>query len=173
VLLNLYSGGAHCCWIAQVFSFDRRRGTFFKTERNFGDPGYRIKHLGPAGQLEFLSADDSFADAFASFAGSGLPIQILTFAHRHFTDVTRRHPALISRDAALWWKAFRHNIGHGNGLLAAWAADEDLLGHQRQVASTLATQRREHHLGSPTGWPSGAKFVAALQRFLRRHGYAR
>ncbi|MHB8657029.1 MAG: hypothetical protein ACYC91_03595 [Solirubrobacteraceae bacterium] len=175
VVLDLFTEGAHCCTIEQVFSFDPRKHTYVKTERNFGDPGAQIRDLGHNGRLEFLTADDSFAGAFTSYAGSGLPIEILTFRGGRFTDVTRHYPGRIRADAAIWWSAFRHNLGDGVGLIAAWAADQDLLGREALVTRSLDQQARQGHLRSALGGgePSGMKFVAALQRFLRAHGYTR
>lgn len=171
VVLDLFTGGAHCCFAEQIFVFDASRHIYVKTERNFGDPGASVKDLGHQGGLEFVTADDSFADQFSPFVGSGLPLQILIFRHGHFIKVTRKYPKLLTADAAGWLKLYRHNLGEGVGFIAAWAADEDLLGHSALVKSTLASELHKGHLrGSVI---SGSKFVTALQKFLRRHGYVR
>lgn len=174
VLLNLYSGGAHCCTVMQVFSFDPATSTYVKTERNFGDPGMRLVDLQHNGQFEFLTADDSFAYRFTDFAASGLPIEILTFAGHQFTDVTRSYPKLVARDAGVWLKAFKNmakqHYADSVGVIAAWAADEDLLGHVKLVNRYLAQQAKAGHLNAPYA-SGGTKFVAALQKFLRRRGY--
>ena len=64
VVLGLYSGGAHCCWIDQIFSFDPIIGTYVKTEHDFGDHGERIVGLRHNGHYQFLTADDAFAYKF-------------------------------------------------------------------------------------------------------------
>ena len=176
VVLELYSGGAHCCSIDQVFSWQPAAMTYVETQRDFGDPGARIVDLRRNGRYEFLTADDSFAYEFTDFAASGLPIEILTFSGRRFHNVTRDYPKLIARDAATWLKAFKsmssQHYADSVGVIAAWAADEDLLGHSKLVGRYLAQQQRAGHLNSSEpGEPSGAKFVAMLQRFLRQHGY--
>ena len=51
VLLDLFSGGAHCCWIEQIFSFDPGTMTYVKTEHNFGDPGEQVLDLGHNGEV--------------------------------------------------------------------------------------------------------------------------
>jgi hypothetical protein len=170
VVLTLFTGGAHCCSVAQIFRYDPTTMTYVKFERNFRDPGFTIKDLGHNGHLEFQSANDAFAYEFTSFAGSGLPIQIFTFSAGRFTDVTRSYPKLIKADAAVWLRAFKHNIGRGDGVLAAWAADEDMLGRSAMVKRYLSQQLRLHHLGN-AGAPGGRKFVKALQKFLRQQGY--
>jgi hypothetical protein len=179
VLLALYSGGAHCCVLVQVFSLDPGTMSYVKTERNFGDSGDELVDLNHDGHYEFLTADDSFAYAFTDYAASGLPIQILTFSGRHFTDMTRAYPGLIAKDAANWMKAFKglakQHYQDSVGVVAAWAADEELLGNNRLVNRFLARQLKLGHLNSALApqEPGGAKFVASLRRFLRKRGYLR
>jgi hypothetical protein len=171
VVLNLYSGGAHCCSITQVYRYDRSSGTYVRAQRDFGDPGARLETL--AGRPVFLSADDRFAYEFAAFAFSGMPVQLWSFSGGRFVDVTARYPKLIERDAARQLGAWRANRSQGVGLgfIAAWAADEDLLGHESLVRSTLAHALARGELRSIAGWKGGAAFVAQLQRFLAGAGY--
>jgi hypothetical protein len=183
VVLDLYSGGAHCCSIEQIFSFEPSdsvepgTATYVETQRDFGDPGEQIVDLRHDGRYEFLTADDSFAYEFTDFAASGLPIQILTFSDRRFLNVTRLYPKLIARDAARWRSAFnsmaRQHYDDSVGVVAAWAADQELLGHSKLVNTFLANQLKAGHLNSALSpeEPSGAKFVAKLRKFLRAHGY--
>ena len=177
VVLDLYSGGAHCCWIEQVFSFDPGTMTYAMTQHDFGDPGDEIVDLRHNGHYEFLTADDSFAYEFTDFAASGLPIRVLTFSDRRFSDVTRHYPKLVARDAAQWMKAFnrmaRQHYDDSVGVVAAWAADEDLLGHVKLVNVFLAEQLKAGHLNSALSpqEPGGARFIAKLRKFLRTHGY--
>jgi hypothetical protein len=174
VVLDLYSGGAHCCTVVQIFSFNAAASAYVKTERVFGDPDARVVDLSHDGRFEFLTADDSFAYRFTDFAASGLPIEILTFANGRFTDVTRSYPVLVAKDAAFWLKAFKSQARQGYsdsvGVIAAWAADEDLLGHVKLVNRFLHQQAAAGHLNAAAGI-SGNKFVASLQKFLRRRGY--
>ncbi|MHB1089005.1 MAG: hypothetical protein ACYC19_09635 [Acidimicrobiales bacterium] len=177
VVLGLYSGGAHCCSVEQVFTLDEKTRTFHTSEYNFGDPGVRLLPIGPAGTSEFLSANDLFAYAFTDYAASGMPIQILSVSNGRFHDVTRSFPKLIARDASVWLRAFndqaRSHYQDTVGLAAAWAADEDMLGHFSAVNTFLAREAAAGHLNSALSpeEPSGQHFVVALQKFLRRHGY--
>ena len=179
VVLDLYSGGAHCCTVVQIFSFDPGTMTYAETERNFGDPPAKIVDLRHDGHYEILTADDSFAYEFTDFAASGLPVDILTFAGGHFANVTRSYPRLVARDAAFWLRAFKGQAGRqyddSVGVIAAWAADEERLGHDRLVRSFLAQQAKLGHLNSALGpqEPGGSRFVTKLLRFLRRRGYVR
>jgi hypothetical protein len=170
VVLSLIGAGAHCCFIEQVYTFDGATGTYVKTEKDFGNASVAVERL--RGHWRFVSADNSFYYEFAPFAGSGAPIQIWRFENGRFADVTRAYPKPVENDAGMWLNAFEQNWRYGgNGLIAAWAADEDLLGHYLYVKHVLAHQLELHHLGSPRGWPSGKHFIAALQAFLRQQGY--
>jgi hypothetical protein len=174
VVLDLYSGGAHCCTIEQVFFYNSATHSYSKREHYFGDPSATLAALGPGGRREFLSADDRFAFAFTDFADSGMPIQIFAFNGGRFVDVTRRHRSLITKDAAMWWRLFSHDLSNGVGLIAAWAGDEELLGNGTLVKHRLAQELMLGHLRS-AGLPGGGgkAFIHNLNTLLRRWGYVR
>ncbi len=174
VIVELYSGGAHCCTIFQVFSYDPGTMTYRAAEHDFGDPGAKITDVEGNGSLQLVTADDRFAYAFAPFAYSGLPLQVLAFRSGRFADVTRSYPAALAKDAAKWLAAFRaeRHLQLGNGMIAAWAADEELLGHDRLVRATLSREASRDNLRSRESYgPSNGSFVRALLRFLKRSGY--
>lgn len=177
VVLDLYSGGAHCCFVEQVFSLTANPTTVRKAEYNFGNPGVRLVRLNSNDTYDFISANNDFAYAFTDYAASGMPIEIFSFSHEAFHNVTVSFPSLIRKDAAQWMSAFQSQAGthyqDSVGLVAAWAADEDMLGHSAGVARFLAAQARAGHLNSalnPTT-PSGHEYVLALQKLLRAQGY--
>ena len=174
VLVELYTGGAHCCTILQIYSYDPGTMTYRMTERDFGDPGAKVEDLAGNGSLQLVTADDRFAYEFAPFAYSGLPLQVLALRGGRLADVTRSYPAQIARDAAQWLKTFRseRHLQLGNGAIAAWAADEELLGRDRLVRATLAREAARRNLRSRESYgPSNGSFVRALLRFLSRTGY--
>jgi hypothetical protein len=174
VVLGLFTGGAHCCFVDQVFSYSPTRHTYLKTQHDFLDAGARIQRLG--GQVVFRSADARIAeDALTDYADSGAPVQIWRFARGRFVDVTRQYPALIRADAAQWMKAFNRNISNGVGFIAAWAADEYLLGNAQGANATLDSLARQHKLHSALGLPHNSQtaFVAALKKLLRELGYTK
>jgi hypothetical protein len=176
VVLGLYSGGAHCCFVDQVYSLDPGTGTLVKTEHDFADAGARIEDLNGDRNYEFLSADARLSNAgFTDYAHSPAPIQVFAFSNHRFRDITRTYPARIKKDAARWLNAFRHNLRNGRGMIAAWAADEYLLGQSALVKSQLAGALRAGHLGVPKsfGGPSPQKFAGQLQKLLGRLGYRR
>jgi hypothetical protein len=179
IVLDLYSGGAHCCAIEQVYYLDTSTGQYKKVEHNFGDPGIKLLPLGRGGSDLFLTADDRFAYAFTDFAASGMPIEIDSFSHGSFQPVTKEFPQLIAKDATQYRDAFFDSASSKYddtvGLAAAWAADEDMLGHSSLVSDFLHQESQAGHLNSGLYpiQPSGAKFVVALQKFLRHNGYVK
>ena len=173
VMLSLFSGGAHCCYIEQVYRYDPGTQTYAVVQRLFGDPPARLATI--AGASVFLSADDRFAYRFAAFAFSGLPLQIWSFASGRFVDVTRRYPARVAADAKRWWKRLprqrppaprrrrARRLGGGRGTARARSAP---------CARTLAAQERLGALRNDGGGPGGAAFIRALERFLAQTGYS-
>ena len=131
VVLDLYSGGAHCCFIEQVYSLQAKPAVVHKAEYNFGNPGVRLMKL-ITGSYGFLSANNDFAYAFTDYAASGMPIAIFSFSDNAFHNVTVLYPGLIQKDANQFMNAFqaqaRSHYEDSVGVVAAWAADEDLLG---------------------------------------------
>lgn len=175
VVLRLNTQGAHCCSIVQVLSFDASRSAYAVHEHDFGDPGAVLTDVAGDGRLELESADDRFAYEFASFAYSGLPLQIWRFRQGSFIDVTRSFRKPLAADAKRQFKRFVANRrrGLGLGFIAAWAADEELLEHRALVSRTLAREARLHRLRSADRLsPGGRRFIKKLRRFLHKTGYA-
>src|SRR5690349_9020787 len=170
LLLALYTGGAHCCFLTQVL--DLASSAPRKHEIDFADAGARLIVVG--GHVLFRTNDPVFAYAFTDFADSGAPIALWSYARTGFRNVTRTQPALVRRDAATWWSAYRTQTrrkGDVRGLLAAWAADEALLGRGAPARATLDGLARGGRIAAGDGGPKGAAYVRALWRFLARHGY--
>lgn len=169
VVLELYSGGANCCFYVQVF---HASGASYKqVTRFFGNPGVSLTDLNHNGRIEFLSGNPFFVDAFSSTAASGFPIQIFTFRHGAFHDVTRHYPKRIAKDATFWLHAFKKHLNDGEGVIAAWAADEYMLGRKSQANQYLNAQAKAGHLNALGSSLKGHRFVVALQKFLTQQGY--
>jgi hypothetical protein len=176
VVFNAYSGGAHCCFVAQVWRYTG--GAYKPRSRDFGNVGYRLADISRNGRVEWLSADDRFAYAFTDFATSRFPVQILRFRHGRFVDVTDRYPGRIRRDGRRHWREYKRFLrgyeGSQYGPVAAWAADKYRLGKRHQALRILRREARRRHLESPNWFNHpwhGRKFVRRLDRFLRRRGY--
>jgi hypothetical protein len=174
VVLGLFTGGANCCFIDQVFTYEPAAGTFVPSQHNFLNAGATLSRLDR--RWVFRSGDSRVTEAgFTDTADSGTPIQIWRFAKGRFTDVTRAYPKLIRADAARWMRAFNHHVSNGVGLIAAWAADEDLLGRPALVDTTLKRLAAQHKLRTPLGLPhnSATLFVTQLEKLLHKLGYTR
>jgi hypothetical protein len=174
VIVDLYSGGAHCCEIAYVVRFTGTK--YAATTRNFADVGYTLAPPSAHGKpATFTGGDARFGYAFASFADSAFPVQLWTFRTGRFTDVTRQHPAAVKADAARWMKEYeaRRDGTNALGVLAAWVADEYLLGQATSADAYVAAEQAAGRLKSEdeTVWPGGAGFVAELHEQLTAWGY--
>lgn len=174
VVLDLFTGGAHCC---SYTWFYRYTGTGYTgTPAAWGDVGYRIVDLNHDGIPELSSADDRFAYAFTDFADSWFPPQVWRYRAGKLTDVTRSFRRLVSRDAADALRTYRR-VGRRRdqrGLVAAYVADEYLLGHGSRgwkLARSALHRGYLKGLGRGDPWPHGARYLKALRRFLRRNGY--
>jgi hypothetical protein len=169
VVVGLYWGGAHCCFLARVYRFDGER--YHPVTHNFGDGGYRLTDVGAGGRLEFLSSDWRFGYRYASFAYSVFPVQVWTFTDGRFSDITERFRGRIARDSRRAWRIYRRvarGDGEVRGALAAWAADEYRLGRRAQARAKLRVLADHGALG---GYGSPVGFIHRLDMFLRRRGY--
>jgi hypothetical protein len=172
-LLAMTTGGAHCCTViraVQPASGDRAPST---VDRDFGNYGALLRQ-DRSGPL-IVTADDAFAYAFGSYAGSHPPIQILTVDNFAYVDVTRAHPDLVRADLDQHWKLYTDpTLTERLGVLAGWAADKCLLDPTKRAPdlwSFLDQQNAAGKLTAPSGWPSGSAFIAALHTLLVDRGY--
>jgi hypothetical protein len=174
-IVDIYTGGVHCCEWAYVYVYVPAQSQYVLTTHNFGDPGYDIDDLEHDGSLEFLGADYRFGYVFTGYAQSGFPVQVWRLDGDAFADVTRSFPVLIERDAKRFLRLYRRYRKHEDvrGLLAAYAADEYLLGRRHAALRFIRKALRRHdvrrHQGF--GWPSGRKYLRSLRRHLKRWGY--
>lgn len=173
-VLWLYSGGAHCCSIAEIVPLDRRPLLL----RNFGDPGARIIRVGTAAL--FRTADDRFAYLYTSYAASAFPLALFRLRGGHLVDVTSSYRGRIAGDARTLWTwvvKVRRQKQEVRGLFAAWAADACRLSGRARVEKVADTFARTGVFSppftEPGPGPTGSRFPAVLLRDLTRWGYCR
>jgi len=165
VIVQVYTGGAHCCTRTALYWFDKPARRYRVLERDWGNGGYALKKLGAHDAApEFVTSDQAFAYAFASYAGSGTPLQVYRFRRGAFDAVTRCYPKLIATQAQEFWQSATQQksvaYGEPNGVLAPYIADEYQLGRGPRVWRRLDQ------------FPSAnAGFRAALRKLLKRNGY--
>jgi hypothetical protein len=177
VLLDIYTGGAHCCVDTWIYRFNG--SSYTGTPAEWGDVGYTLKDLDGDGVPELRSADDRFAYAFTSYAESWFPPRVWQFRAGRLSDVTRRYPSLAKADAKRILRIY-----HGKnrrkldlrGAVAAYVADQYLLGHGSRGWKLVRSAHRQgllNGLGRGDPWARGARFDRVLRKFLRHNGYTR
>jgi hypothetical protein len=172
VVYTAYTGGAHCCIVAEFYALSPDSTRYTRVSHFFGDPGFRIEDLDHNGQPEVVTADDRFAYRFTAYAFSGLPLLVLRYSHGVFTDLTTSFPGRLRAESARFWRNYKKLRGNkddtARGQISAWAADQYRLGHRKHALAVLRAQARRGFLAHPGG---AAKFITRLDRFLRKHGY--
>jgi hypothetical protein len=178
VLVDLFTGGAHCCSITLILRYDH--GRYRSTLGYWGNYGYRLVDLDHDGLPEFSAFDERFVYTFTAYVFSAAPIQIWKYRQGRFVDVTRDFPAAIRKDAASTWKLYlqgrRQKDVDVRSYVAAYVADQYLLGRPDEATRVLDLALRRGDLGrgkSLLGLPAGRAFVAALMHDLRQWGYVR
>jgi subtilisin-like proprotein convertase family protein len=177
VLVDVYTGGAHCCFYTVFFRYD---GTTYRgNAHEWGNVGYRFADLDRDGVSELVSSDDRFAYAFTSFGGSVFPVQIWHYGGGKLRDVTSSYPSAVRSDARRIWSEYlaerKDPSSDVRGLLAAWLADEYRLGLGEQGWAAIRAAYARGELSAPrvdTLWPTGQKYLRALRSFLVKTGYA-
>ena len=170
VVLDLYWGGAHCCWYSQIYRYVPANKHYTALVRVWGNFGYVFADLDHDGTQELVTRDDRFSYAFGSFADSRWPVRILRYRAGRVTVETPSYPSEIGRDAnALWHAAMNPKRKTSNqGIVAAWAAEEAMVGHWAVAFKAIDRLSRS---GKIHGELSRVKFEQKLRSFLRRTGY--
>jgi hypothetical protein len=180
VVVDVYTGGAHCCTHSLLYRWQPRGRRYVRSTAGWGNQGYRLADLNADRRPELSSRDDRFAARFTAYAASASPLRIWHYDRGRLRDVTRRFPRAVERDAALLWQDYlrvrRNEVREVRGLLAAWLADQALLGHADQGWRRLEQAHRRGELGRGArvdGYHAGRGYLAELRSFLRRAGYVR
>jgi hypothetical protein len=178
VLVDTYSGGAHCCLATRIYDYRPASAMYGRTSVRWGNGDYSLKDLGHDHKLEFVGQDDVFAYAFSSYADSAFPPLILRFRHAHgrarVDDVTSDFPARVRSDARRLLRVIRRaKAGESDvrGVLAAYVADEFMLRKGRVGLREVARAQHRKLLDGDHAWPYGSHYRRALLKFLRKNGY--
>ena len=177
-LVDLYTGGAHCCTYTQLYRYDAGTNGYRRVKAAWGDYGYTLVDLDKDGKPEFRSADWRFAAAFTAYAASGAPLQIWRFDGARMRDVTRSFRSRVKADLKNWLRLYRQWRDHDEtpevrGFLAAYAADKYSLGQADSAFDLINAAYRRGDLNPPAefGGPRGKRYISELRKFLRRTGY--
>jgi hypothetical protein len=179
VIVQTYSGGAHCCtnYIIYLWQPEQQQFKTLETGELEGFGG-TFEDLDQDGTIEFISVDNNFYYAFAPYAASYPPSLILTLENNEFKDVTTQYPEHL-RGAA--WEMFKliKESEFNNGILAGYVAQKILLGEfEEGWKFMLANYNRELDWGlyiydqeSNNIIGKYPDFPTALKAFLIETGY--
>jgi hypothetical protein len=177
VLVDAFTGGAHCCATTEVLRRDAA-GAYASAELRWGNAGYDVRDLDADGWPELVTADDTFAARFTAYAASYSPVRIVRFDARRSTRlvaVTRRFANSVRSDLARVRRLIRSQRRRDDadlrGLIAAEIADLYLLGRSRTAVRTLDAHVRRGVVDAPRSASLGRAFRRDLLGFLRRRGY--
>ncbi len=167
VIVDLFTGGAHCCEVSAVYSFVEGSGTYSVRRHDWADAGYRLRDLGKDGQFEFYSADARFGYRYSSYAESYLPVRIFRLDKGRLVDVTTSFRGVLRADARSALRLYRKQRSRPDvnvrGVLAAYAADRYRLGERKAARRTLLRALKRGDVDRP--------YIARVDRFLRKIGY--
>lgn len=167
IILDVFSGGAHCCTSSLIYRYDARTKKYVAIAHRWGNgERYNIEDIGRDGTVEFVFRDDRFAYKFASFGGSYYPLQIWRYNQGKMIDVTRRHPRAVKNHAVQLWQKYITNKAQveGKAILAAYLADKYSLGEGEDGWRQLQEVYRES---------DRQQFFSLLRKFLQETGYIR
>jgi hypothetical protein len=181
VLVDLYTGGANCCWYSDGFRYDAAQNQYIEqTLRPMMSFPYTLKDIDRDGHVEFRSADYRFAYKYGTNVDTPRPLRLFDWNAGNLVDVTRHFPALAAADAADMYKGYlryrRVKGANVRGLLAAYAASSYNAGNGRVAwRRVVAAYRRgdvSKKADSEPG-PHGKAYLTSLRRFLKKTGYLR
>lgn len=185
VVVQDFSGGAHCCTNHVVYRWQPDSEDFTALETGYRDGlGGEFRDLDGDGYSEFMTVDNAFLYRFSSYAGSYPPQQIFTYREGTLTETTRSFPELLQSGADDMREAFdqlrQREDRYGNGILAGYVAQSSLLGPE---AYEMAWQFMLEHYDGEEPWGLGIRdeageivdqhsdFPTALRAFLIETGY--
>jgi hypothetical protein len=156
----------------------RQDGHARLVEHNWASSGYRGQYQGSA--YYFVSGDARFDYEFTDYADSVEPVAVWSFnGVGHLVDVTRKRLDLVRANAQRLHAGYVSDRARPDsdvrGVLAAWCADEYMLGDGDTCDSELQNALQTGLLQRPTlvFGPTGQAFVSLLRKDLLRWGYSR
>ena len=181
ILLDLYSGGANCCWYSDSWRFDEAQNKYIQKLLR---PGlsfpYTLQDIDKNGIPEFKSVDYRFAYKYGSNADTPRPVRIFNWDAGKLVDVTVGFPKLAAADAAVMYKGYLHyrKVKDVNvrGLLAAYVADSYNAGNGRVAWRRVVAAYRRGDVDAKfkgDAGPHGKAFLVSVRKFLKKLGYLR
>lgn len=144
-VFTYYWNGAHCCTVTQIITTGPSNNIVVVSPDALDGGGYRFRDLDNDGNVDLLSADNSFYYAFASYAESVAPPRIHNLQDGVLVDVTQQPQ--FRGAIALWLnniESVDKDEKANNGYWAGWVATKAELGQFRDAwAKMLSSYDRE------------------------------
>jgi hypothetical protein len=164
VIVDLFTGGTHCCTYSQIYRFDANGGSYQAMQHKWGNSFYQLVDFDQDGRPEFQSRDDRFTGKFTSFAASANPMQIWHYDHGKMVDRTRDFTAPVEASANQHLLAMQRmsSARDAKGIIAAYMADRYSL---NQSSDSWALMEKLYQ------GDDREKFFGEVERFLQQTGY--
>lgn len=187
VVVSFYTGGAHCCSDTSVITSSPDGSTWTTVDVGEFDGGPLLAtDLNGDGRYEFETRDNAFLYAFACYACSEAPLEVLTVENGAVKNVTTDESFKPAH--AAWLKGMIQGVPEEgndiNGFLAGYVGEKILLGDGKQAWELMlahydkasdwgleACSRPLSEDGACPGEEVKLTFPDALARMLKENGY--
>jgi hypothetical protein len=184
VIVDTYTGGAHCCSISAIYGWDPATNQYRHLVQFWGDPGYRLEDLGGAPGQELVSADPRFAYTFCAYVCSAMPVLVYRYQDFQLVDVTKQFPLQMRQQNRELRRIISRNGRKAadrfvvRGMLPALCANLYRLGEGASCRAQLQTALKRGWLAQEPGdkaahWAGGKQYIARVERTLAKYGYTR
>lgn len=189
VILNTFTGGAHCCTNPLVLTEDTTGNWRLVDLGQWdGDGMPLLEDIDDDGAAELIFADNRFLYAFDSYVDSVQPILIRRLRNGRVEDVTMRpefrHRIIQNAWLLDYYAHANPDLWHSNGFLAAWVAAKTRIGQGDEAWTKMMTvYERESDFGQvvctlalpilkcPPDKQRRLPFPEGLRRFLKETSY--
>lgn len=157
IIINEFSGGAHCCFSSLIYHYQFETNTYSSIGHSWSHTGYHLNDKD--GISEFESFNNQFAYEFSSFAGSHLPVQIWRYDKGQMIDVTRQYPKQVKDDISRMWQYFSGT--EPKGFLAGYLGNRYLLDQEKDGWQLVQMYEKNDR----------QTYFVELHNYLRDSGY--
>ncbi|GBR45963.1 hypothetical protein AA11825_0202 [Acetobacter pomorum DSM 11825] len=178
VVVSGYTGGAHCCQAAAIIEAAPQgqwRVVPLPAQNGGGEP--IVQDVARDGTRQLIYTDERFDYAFASHAGSAMPVVLYQYQDGQLQNVTAqpRFAAYLrnqlAQDSAQWRKA---GVTEVNGYLAAYVATSANIG-ELNAGWRYMMARYDNHSGfaetwcalDKSAWPQSKDGTSCPKQFVK------
>jgi hypothetical protein len=185
VVVSFYTGGAHCCSDTSVVTASPDGASWSTVDVGEFDGGPMLAtDVNGDGRYEFRTRDNAFLYAFACYACSEAPLELITVENGAVKNITTDEKFQPAHAAYL--KGMIANVPDEdvNGFLAGYVGEKILLGEGKQAWELMlsyydkasdwgleACSKPLNEDGECPGQEIKLTFPDALERMLKENGY--